>query len=627
MDKQRLQELEELYLQAKEAYYKGEEIMSDDEFDRLEQELKENDSEVTEMVGYGDRNLKHQHLSPMLSLAKAQALLDGTLPLEQMNSWFSGFPQDTQFEATPKYDGNAVNLVYKNGKLSQGITRGDKAKGRDVTSKLLRKVPLLLNGITNDVEIRGEVVIPTEIFYAKYSHFKNPRNFVAGFLNKDESNQDLLDEIEFMAVEVRIHDGDYDYPNDTQGWLKAQGFNTKHAYFQTFKASEFVDTYNRMKDYREKTSPFQLDGFVVKSPESLRKTLGEKGHHPNWAIAVKFPPKEAITRISGFKWNIGTSGNITPIATLEPIDLDGTTVRNVAAFNYGYILKEKIYPGAEVVIAKSGDIIPQIMKVIKQGDLSLFNAPKTCPSCGGPVEIEGIHLLCPNDECEGKMFKKFLTAIRVLKFDKFGSVTCKNLYDAGYRSVMDIFDPEKFNKQNLISTGYFKEGKTLDSLVAEVEKVKIIPHFKVILSLGFDKIGNTASKQLARMISGMDYSFSGLEKKAVAGFEPGTKKRLKVEKFTKLLEDRGIQIEKEVDVLNGIGFEMTGKPFQTDLIKVKSDFIKVAAKHGFVHKTLKESKYLLTDSLTSNSSKMEAARKNKVEIITYEDFLKNIGEI
>jgi len=147
MDKQRLQELEELYLQAKEAYYKGEEIMSDDEFDRLEQELKENDSEVTEMVGYGDRNLKHQHLSPMLSLAKAQALLDGTLPLEQMNSWFSGFPQDTQFEATPKYDGNAVNLVYKNGKLSQGITRGDKAKGRDVTSKLLRKVPLLLNGI------------------------------------------------------------------------------------------------------------------------------------------------------------------------------------------------------------------------------------------------------------------------------------------------------------------------------------------------------------------------------------------------------------------------------------------------------------------------------------------------
>lgn len=633
MVKQNIQELEELYLQAKEAYYKGEPIISDDEFDRLEEELRDLDSEVVDVVGYGDRNLKHPHLSPMLSLAKAQASLDGTLPLEQMDEWFKTFPEGTEFESTPKYDGNAVNLVYRKGKLYQAITRGDKLKGRDVTAKLLKKVPQILPGVTQDVEIRGEVVIPTEIFFRKYfgtltpSNYKNPRNFVAGILNRDEMNEDLLTEIEFMAVEVRLHDGDYEYPTDTQKWLSKHGFNSQNAKFIYFTADQFVKVYREMEAYREKESPFQLDGFVIKAEERLRKEMGEKSHHPNWAIAVKFPPKEAVTTVTGFKWNIGTSGNITPIATLEPIDLDGSTVKNVAAFNYGYITKEKIYPGAKVVIAKSGDIIPIIQKVLEVGDIKKFNAPTSCPSCGGEVEIEGLHLFCVNDECEGKMFKKFLVGIRAMKLDKFGSVTCKNLYDAGYKSVADIFNPAKFNKKSLVATGYFKEGKTLDSLVAEIDKVKVVPYFKVILSLGFDGIGNTASKQLAKMMCGQTYSFSGLEKKAVAGFEVGTKKRQKVENFLQILKDRGIEVEKEVDVVNGIGFEMTGKPFQYGNVKVKNDFIKVAAKYGYVHKPLKEAKILLTDSMTSTSSKMSAARKAGVKIMTYEDFLKDNGEI
>ena len=129
------------------------------------------------------------------------------------------------------------------------------------------------------------------------------------------------------------------------------------------------------------------------------------------------------------------------------------------------------------------------------------------------------------------------------------------------------------------------------------------------------------------MIAGKPYSFSGLEKKAVAGFEDGTKKRKKVDNFMKILKDRGIEIEMEVDVENGIGFEMTGKPFQYGNVKVKNDFIKVAAKYGYVHKSLKEAKILLTDSMSSTSSKMTAARKAGVKIMTYEDFLKNNGEI
>jgi DNA ligase (NAD+) len=624
MDKQRLQELEELYLQAKEAYYAGEPIISDDEFDRLEEELRDENSEVVEIVGIQDRTLKHPHLSPMLSLNKAQASIDGTPPISQMQDWFSSFPKETIFEATPKYDGNAVNLIYKKGRLSQAITRGDKTRGRDVTNKLIKSVPLYLEGISQDVEVRGEAVIPTKIFYEKYSHFKNPRNFVAGVLNREDTTEDLLSEIEFLAIEVRVHDGDYEYPSNTQSWLQDKGFNKKNNYYRTFLSQDFVSIYSDLKTYRENSSPFQLDGFVVKAPEVLRKSMGEKSHHPNWAIAVKFPPKEAITEVMDFRWNIGTSGNITPIARLKPIDLDGTTVKNVAAFNLGYIVKEKIYPGAKVVIAKSGDIIPQIVKVLEHGDEANFNLPLSCPACGEKPIVEGIHMYCSNDECEGKLFKKFLVGIKVLKLEKFGEATCKSLYDGGFRSVIDIFDSSKFNKASLIATGNFKEGKTLDSLINEIEKIKSIPLYKVIISLGFDKVGTTGSKQLARMISGQTYTFAGLEKNAVAGFEEGTKKRNRVENFIEVLKHRGIEIEKEIDVDGGIGYEMTGSPRESGF-KVKSDLVKFLASHGYSHKPLKEAKYLLTDSLSSPSSKMENARKLGVEIITYEDMITKLS--
>lgn len=632
MDNQK--DLEELYLQAKEAYYAGEPIMSDDEFDRLEASLREEGSEVVEVVGAVDRNLKFQHLSPMVSLAKAQADLDGTPPLVQLKKWFEAFPDEELFEGTPKYDGNAVNLIYVrdgNGKskLSLGVTRGDKFKGRDVTKKLLKKVPLVLD-IDKDVEVRGEVVIPMEIFNAKYApppvSSKNARNFIAGILGRDADDDNVSNEIEFMGVEVRIHDGDYDYPKDTQEFFKTHGFNDPHGYFISFRKEEFESTYYRMKDHREKESPFQLDGFVIKASETSRKSIGETGHHPNWAIAVKFPPKEGVTNVVGYKWNMGTTGEITPIVRLEPVDLDGTTIKNVAGFNLGHLQRNKIFPGAKVSIAKAGDIIPQIMKVLNPGDESLFEFPKTCPSCGEPTQVDTIHLWCTNEECEGKKFKKFLTAMRVLQMKKFGTVTVRTIYDCGFKSVIDIFDTTKFNKEALIATGSFKAGRTLDLLFEELDKLKVLPLFRAVLSLSFTGLGQTASKQIAKMLSGQTYSFSGLEKIAVTGFDdPEGPKRKKIAEFLKVLAARGVEVELEVDLLNGIGFEMTGSPKDAGY-KVKSDFVKFMGSQGYVHTGLKEAKLLLTDSMSSSSSKMEAARKLGVEIKTYSQIVKELTE-
>lgn len=626
-------ELETLYLKAKEAYYNGEPIMSDEEFDELEAELKNLDSDVVNLVGTTDRRFKHQHLSPMCSLDKIQTQQIPTgkieFPWEQIHAWFSKFPKGTIFEASAKYDGMAINLVYRKGNIEIAITRGDKLKGKDATNKLMRKIPLTLKENTNDVEIRGEVVMPTSIFDQKYKNhpdpnirkYKNPRNFVAGVINRDDITEDLLNEIRFMAVEARIHDGDYEFPENTQLFLTENGFNKTDNFIINFTAEEFLDTYMKMKDYRENVSPFQLDGFVIKAPENLRKEMGESGHHPNWAVAIKFPPKPTITKIKDITKRVSTTGEVIPRIELEPVDLDGSTIRHTAGFNWGYIIKNGLFPGAVVEIVKSGDIIPIISKIITP--VFTGEIPSTC-QCGSPVSLEGIHLMCSSDECGIKKLKRFIVGVGVFRMDKFGGVTRRTLFEAGYKEIADVFDPEKFTEEKLISTGKFKAGKTLSCLIEEMNKIKKVTLAQIILSLGYDGIGSTAAKQLAKYIRGKEYSYVGLEKAPLEGFDIGQPKREKVENLVKIFEKRGVEIEEEVEVKDGIGFEMSGSP-KASGFSVKADLEKFLLSHGYIHTGLKEAKVLLTDSLNSSSSKMAAAKKLKVQIFEYSDFIQKLN--
>ena len=623
-------ELETQYLKAKEVYYNGEPIMSDEEFDELEELLKTLSSDVVNLVGTTDRRFKHQHLSPMCSLDKIQTqLVDDAIiiPWDQVNAFFDKFPKGTVFEASSKYDGLAINLIYRKGNIEKAITRGDKLKGKDATNKLMRKIPLTIKS-DKDVEVRGEVVMPVSIFNEKYLNhpdeairkYKNPRNFCAGVINKDDVSNDLMNEIMFMAVEARIYDGDYEYPENTQQFLSDNGFNKSDNFIIKFTSDQFEEVYYRMKAYRENESPFQLDGFVIKAPENIRKEMGENGHHPCWSIAIKYPPKVALTKVVGLKNKVSVDGENIPGIELEGVDLDGSTIRNTAGFNWGYIIKNGLFPGAKVEIAKSGDIIPIVTKVISpvyKGDI-----PTHC-QCGSQLVMEGIHLMCKSETCEVKMLKRFIVGVGEYKMDKFGAITRRSLFEAGYKEIADVFDLSKFNEESLISTGRFKSGKTLSSLLEEMNKIKTVTLSQIIVSLGFEGVGHTASKQLAKYIRGKEYDFKGLEKASLVGFDEGDKKREKIENLVKVFEKRGVIIEEEIEVKDGIGVELTGSPKDSGF-KVKSDLEKFLLSHGYVHKGLKEAKFLLTDSLGSSSSKMTQAKKLGVKIYEYSDFIERL---
>lgn len=627
-------ELETKYLKAKEAYYIGDEpLMEDWEFDELEELLKSLDSDVVNLVGVSDRNFKHQHLSSMTSLDKTQTHYNDNGGInfnwDEIRKFFSKFPKDTIFTAECKYDGMAINNIYRSGNIERSITRGDKLKGKDATNKFMRKIPLTIDSKL-DVEVRGEAMIPYKIFEEKYKNhpdenirkYKNPRNMVAGVVNKDDISEDLLNEICFMAVEVRIHDGDYFYPVDTAKWLQENGFNKQYpSYILSFTSDKFEEVYFKMKHYRENDSPFQLDGFVIKAPENIRVSMGDTGHHPNWAIAVKFPPVPAVTTITQIENRVSTSGESIPRIVMEGVDLDGSTVRHTAGFNWGYILEKGLFPGAKVEIVKSGDIIPIISKIIEpvfEGAL-----PVNC-QCGSVLEMEGIHLMCQSDECEVKKQKKFIIGVGRYEMKNWGGTTRKNIYQAGFTELYQVFDKELFNKESLINTGFFKSGKTLDKLFEEMDKIESVSLAQIIVSLGFDKVGRTAAKQLAKYISGKEYDFKGLEKKALTGFDKGEKKRNKVETLIKVFEKRGVKVEEEIEVQDGIGYELTGSPKESGF-KVKSDLEKFLLSKGYVHKGIKEAKILLTDSLTSSSSKMSQAKKLGVEIYEYSNFIEKLN--
>ena len=602
-------ELEQLYFQAKELYYSGNPIMSDDEFDKLEAELKTMGSGAPFIVGADDRKAKYSHPTPMLSLAKYQASLNGNPPTESAQNWMNKIGKHS-FEITPKYDGNAANAIYQDGKLLQVLTRGNGTKGRDITDKVKHNLPDII-GILGTVEIRGEVVIKVSTFNHKYSEFKNPRNYVAGVLNRDENSDTVIADLDFIPLEVRVHsDEGILFVNPNLSGFKQHSYSF---YIGGFPG-QFEDAYKTMEDYRINHCEYQLDGFVIKAPNDLRPILGENSHDPNWAVAIKFPPKEAITKIKSISWQYGKTGELTPVAVMEPVNLDGSTVSRAALFNLGYLKEKRAYPGAMVAIAKSGDIIPQITRMITPGNETEFMHPTVC-KCGAPTVIESIHLYCSNDDCETKAWHKFYIGTCFLGIDGMGSALAKQFWNAGFRSPLEFLNTEKMEKKTLLNAG-LKDGKILDNVLQEIKKIEELRPMDIVMLMGVDGMGYTTAKQIGNYISGLPYTFSGLEKTVIAGFEIGGDKRLRYEALTESVKHYVNIVLPEQISASSIPFEMSGSP-KSGGFKTKDEFIKFAKSKGYHHTSLSSAKVLFVEDINNLSNKIKAAQSKGVKIMLY----------
>ena len=624
---------EERYLKAKVAYYEGDPIMSDSEFDVLEQHLRNLGSKVIEQVGSKRKDFDFNHPSRMLSLGKIQteAREDGStdyaedLFLKWFNKQAEIVGKMAVLEASPKFDGNAINIIYRGRTLSNILTRGEGTTGKDITKRFIPHLPHNLGladlEVSEDdiIEIRAEVVIDINIFDKKYKgtreegKFANARNYVAGVIGKDDYDKLKVSELKiiplhFLLNGVHVHKSHFRHNTFFEDWDTEMTFEN------------YVDIIKQHEELR-KTIKYQLDGVVISFPVSVREELGENDHDPEWALAVKFVPIETITEVEGIEWNISKRGEMIPTLLLKPVFLDGSTVKRASGYNASYVYNNSLGPGASVSIAKAGDIIPEIQKIITPS-LETMVLPNECPHCKSKLGYDMVHLSCPNEECTGRIAKQLTGALKTLDIKRVGEKTIEPFskdFPNMYELLKWVRTEGETISGNIDQYGIEYGSRSHEIFVQAFKNIKSLTYEQVIQMLGYDNVGRKLSTQLAREHAGLDYDYAHLERALVEKLRsPEVSDYIK--EVVVGLEGLGILIDRpkeEVKTAGSYGVCMTGSPKGAGYA-TKAEFLSKFP--NLFEVDLKNAKYLITDDLSSTSSKMKTAEKKGIEIKTYEDF-------
>jgi DNA ligase (NAD+) len=510
--------------------------ISDAEFDRLMRQLKDLEAEhpeliapdsPTQRVGGKPREgfVKVPHSSPMLSL-------DNTYNEEELRDWerrvheLSG-RRDVDYVCELKLDGMSLALLYEDGKLTRGITRGDGAVGEDVTLNVrtVHSVPLSIPkdklkkaGIPADFEVRGELLMPLAAFRkmneereAKgLSLFANPRNATAGTVRQLESKvtaERRLDYFPYMLLE----DGRtyFDRHSRTLDALAASGFKVNPNRKLVHSIGEVWSFIQQWEPKRD-ALPYEIDGIVVKVDRAaLQDELGFTGKAPRWAIAYKYAARAGITKLEDIRVQVGRTGKLTPVAELAAVLIGGTTVRNATLHNMDEIERLGVKIGDWVQVERGGDVIPKVAKVIEDKDHArghgTFRMPEKCPECGTRVvRTEGeVDYRCVNANCPAKLRETILhlASRGVMNIDGMGDVLVNQLTDRGLvKNVADIY---KLTKHDLLSLERMGD-KSAQNVLDEIENSKKLPLERVIYGLGIRFVGERTAQFLAEHFGSME---------------------------------------------------------------------------------------------------------------------------
>ncbi len=510
--------------------------ISDGEFDKLMQQLKDLEVEhpelvtadsPTQRVGGKPREgfVKVPHSSPMLSL-------DNTYSEEELRDWerrvheLSG-RSEVDYVCELKLDGMSLALIYEDGKLVRGITRGDGSVGEDVTLNVrtVRSVPLSIlreklkkAGIPTDFEVRGELLMPTASFKKINEErernglptFANPRNFTAGTVRQLDSNITAERRLDYFPY-ILLQNGRtyFDHHSKTLAALEAAGFkvNPNHKLVRSMdEVWAFIQRWEEKRD----SLPYEIDGIVVKVDRtSLQDELGFTGKAPRWAIAYKYAARAGITKLENVRWQVGRTGKLTPVAELAPVLIGGTTVRNATLHNMDEIERLGVKIGDWVQVERGGDVIPKVAKVIDDKDHPRgkkdIEVPQKCPVCGTKVvRTEGeVDYRCVNANCPAKLVGTILhfASRGVMNIDGMGDALVNQLTERGLvKNVADIY---KLTKDDLLSLERMGD-KSAQNILDEIESSKKLPLERVIYGLGIRMVGERTAQFLAEHFGSME---------------------------------------------------------------------------------------------------------------------------
>ncbi len=465
-----------------------------------------------------------QHELPMLSLDNAfnaDELRDFDRRVKDRLS----LPLDAviTYGAEPKLDGIAVSLLYQDGRLVRGATRGDGYTGEDITQNVrtINNVPLALmgDGYPPVLEVRGEVYMPKAGFEKLNQRaieqgskaFVNPRNAAAGSLRQLDSSITAKRPLEFCAYSVGLVEGEglanhhVEVLNQLQQW----GLRTNAEMRQLQGVEECVAYYADLEE-RRNALPYEIDGIVFKVDSfSQQRALGFVSRAPRWAIAHKFPAQEEMTTLLDVEFQVGRTGAVTPVARLDPVFVGGVTVSNATLHNMDEVERLGICIGDKVIIRRAGDVIPQIVSVVlahRPEDASPVVMPKTCPVCGSDVaRIEGEAVA----RCSGgltcsaqhKEAIKHYASRKAMDIDGLGDRLVELLVDKNLVKQL----PDLYHLQHPQVAGLERMGdKSAENLLSAIEKSKQVSLPRFLYSLGIREVGEATAKSLVRYFGGLD---------------------------------------------------------------------------------------------------------------------------
>ena len=472
---------------------------------------------------------KVPHRFPMLSLGdvfSSEEVADFIMSVKR----FLNTAADISFMAEPKIDGLSFSARYENGKFVQGATRGDGVTGEDITENLktIRQLPLEIKGnVPAVLEIRGEVYMSKADFFAlneKYQaegkkNFANPRNAAAGSLRQLDAKITAERNLSLFAytwgeVSERVWDSQEDFFNHLREW----GFPTNPYNRLCHNLEEIEDNFSRLMEIRA-TLPYDIDGLVYKVNDiALQERLGFLTRTPRWAIAHKFPAEQAITTINNIRVQVGRTGALTPVADLEPVNVGGVIVSHATLHNEDEIKRKDIRIGDAVIIQRAGDVIPQVVEVIKDKrptDSQEFVFPETCPVCGAHAvreEDEAVRRCTGGLTCPAQAKERLIHFVSREAFDiaGLGSTIIEDFYNEGIlHNPADIFTLEASNsggdlfshQKSTVLHLEQREGwgkKSVEKLFHAIAIKRRISLPRFIYALGIRQVGTATALLLAR---------------------------------------------------------------------------------------------------------------------------------
>ena len=505
--------------------------VSDAEYDALLNELRALEAEhpdlqtadsPTQRVGAPplDKFEQVEHLQPMFSLANARNE-------EELRAWDERVRnladvEQLDYVSEPKIDGLAISLVYEEGVLTRGATRGNGEVGEVVTHNLrtIKAIPLRIADAPPLVEVRGEVYLPRSAFArlneqraeAGEPTFANPRNSAAGSIRQLDPAVAASRPLSMWAYGIGATQG-LEHPTHAAEleWMTAAGFKVTPDWKVHSDLESLVRECRRWEEDREGLD-YEIDGVVVKVNDlDLQRSLGVVGREPRGAIAWKFAPMTATTTLRRVMWNVGRTGHMVPFADLEPVQVSGVTVKLATLHNEEDLRRKDVREGDEVIVMRAGDVIPQVVSPTPKAQRRRRrnpppDPPKKCPACGTPtVKPEGaVFTICPNRAgCPGQIFQavKHFVSKGAMEIDGLGEKQADRFLTEGL--IGDVADIYELTEDQLLGLEGFGEISARN-LLASIERSKETPFFRVLYALGVPGIGYVNARALAQQLRSMD---------------------------------------------------------------------------------------------------------------------------